>query len=80
MADLSPVPVTHLSQNRLVPLLLKRVQAEGLCDVRFSHRVEGYQETSSGLRVKISPLHVRGSYLAIHPRSPGTAHRVSPER
>ena len=58
MADLSPVPVTHLSQNKLVPLLLERVQARGLCDVRFSNRVEGYRETESGLRIKITPEQV----------------------
>ena len=57
--------MTHLSQNKLVPLLLKRVRAEGLCDVRFSHRVEGYQETSGSLRVRISPSQVRQHCLVI---------------
>ncbi|KAK9842673.1 hypothetical protein WJX74_000512 [Apatococcus lobatus] len=68
MRDLSPVPVTHLSQNRLVPLLLKRVQAGGLCDVRFSNRVDGYRVVKSGLRVTITseqgrPFEVDCSYL-----------------
>lgn len=43
--SISPEQVVHLSQNRLLPLLLQKV---GDADVRFGHSVDGAVQRSGG--------------------------------
>ncbi len=49
MHHLSPEPVAHLSQHRLLPILLKSATAhDSLGDLRFGHAVSRLEHLPSG--------------------------------
>lgn len=62
MHDLSPEPVAHLSQHKLLPLLLHRAQqASGKASIRFGHRLQHFQQHPHGVTCTIKPLDVSQS-------------------
>ena len=46
--DVSPEPVAHLSQHKLVPLLARRAAEAPGVDLRMGHAVTGMQHASRG--------------------------------
>ena len=60
MHNLSPEPVAHLSQHKLLPLLLHRAQAAaGPDSIRFGHQLQDFQQTANGIHCRIQPRQVR---------------------
>jgi len=62
----SPEPVAHLSQNRLLPLLARRVveEAPGV-ELRMGHKVVGFRQSSSGQQQQHSSSRKRPIELKI---------------
>ena len=59
MHDLSPEPVAHLSQHKLLPLLLHRAhRASGLDSIRFGHSLRQFQQHPDGVSCIVQPLQV----------------------
>ena len=59
MSNLSPEPVAHLSQHKLLPLLLQRAQATaGTDSIRFGHRLQDFNQNSDGIHCHVQPLQV----------------------
>jgi 2-polyprenyl-6-methoxyphenol hydroxylase-like FAD-dependent oxidoreductase len=51
---LSPEGVTHLSQNRLLPMLLDSARREGAAgEVRFARRVRSVAQEHQGVRITV---------------------------
>ena len=78
MHDLSPEPVVHLSQHKLLPLLLHRAQnMAGLADIRFGHHLQLFQQQSTGVTCSVQPLQVTmfrsASCLLSHMANPSLA-------
>lgn len=68
LGEMTRVPgVLILPQNRTEQLLLEAAQRSGLADVRFDHRVTGFEQDASGVTVTArsaaGPVEVRGRYL-----------------
>ncbi|MEW5298358.1 MAG: hypothetical protein WDW36_001490 [Sanguina aurantia] len=53
-AQVSPFPVAHLSQNRLLPLLLERAVAGGCGSVRYGSRVVRASQDADGVEVLVA--------------------------
>lgn len=59
----SPEPVAHLSQNRLLPLLAKRVFQQPTIDLRMGHRFVGFKDLgASGVEVKVEDVSSKSIY------------------
>jgi hypothetical protein len=66
MPGLSPEPVAHLSQHRLLPLLLASATAGDACGaVRFGQAVTGIAQAGSGLRVAVLDAEVCAQHSRI---------------
>jgi 2-polyprenyl-6-methoxyphenol hydroxylase-like FAD-dependent oxidoreductase len=68
LGEMSLVPgVLILPQHRTEQLLLEAAQRSGLADVRFGHRMTGFEQDASGVTVmaqgRAGPVEVRGRYL-----------------
>ncbi|DBA95796.1 TPA: hypothetical protein ACH3X1_001346 [Trebouxia sp. C0004] len=69
MHDLSPEPVVHLSQHKLLPLMLHRAQERGGQDsIRFGHHLQHFQQSPDGITCTVhpsqgSPYQVQARYL-----------------
>jgi 2-polyprenyl-6-methoxyphenol hydroxylase-like FAD-dependent oxidoreductase len=68
LGELTVVPgMLILPQHRTEQLLLEAAQQSGLADVRFDHRVTGFEQDSSGVTVTAESgarrVEVRGQYL-----------------
>ncbi|KAG1678055.1 hypothetical protein FOA52_000851 [Chlamydomonas sp. UWO 241] len=66
---MSPEPVSHLPQSRLLPLLLRRVKEQPLITLLMGHTVTGVQQSDSGVTVHArassgAPATVHAAYLA----------------
>lgn len=59
MHDLSPEPVVHLSQHKLLPLMLHRAQRlAGQDSIRFGHHLQLFQQSPAGVTSWMQPLQV----------------------
>ena len=59
MHDLSPEPVTHLSQHRLVPMLLKCASSnDANSSILFDHTVLGVKQSGESITVAITDSQV----------------------
>ena len=67
MHDLSPEPVVHLSQHKLLPLLLDRAHSiVGPQSIRFGHQLSHFQQGANGVTCHIQPLKVSLAVNFIH--------------
>ncbi|KAA6420769.1 MAG: hypothetical protein FRX49_09346 [Trebouxia sp. A1-2] len=56
MHDLSPEPVVHLSQHKLLPMMLHRAHSRGGQDgIRFGHQLQHFQQSPDGVICSVSP-------------------------
>ncbi len=59
MHDLSPEPVVHLSQHKLLPLMLHRAHRRGGQDsIRFGHHLQHFQHSPDGVICTVQPSQV----------------------
>lgn len=59
MHDLSPEPVVHLSQHKLLPLMLHRAHRRGGQDsIRFGHQLHHFQQSPDGVTCTVQPSQV----------------------
>ena len=59
MHDLSPEPVVHLSQHKLLPLMLHRAHRRGGRDsIRFGHQLQCFQQSPDGVTCTVQPSQV----------------------
>lgn len=68
LADITPYPYRlHLEQHRLTPIQLDIIHAETDVDIRFRHRVTGFEQDAERVRVHIEaegkPLTLEGAWL-----------------
>ena len=52
-SDISPEPVTHLPQHKLVPMIAARAEDHPLIDLRMNQRVEGFRNNVPGEPVEM---------------------------
>jgi len=59
MHDLSPEPVVHLSQHKLLPLMLHRAHKRGGQDsIRFGHQLQRFQQSPDGVTCTVQTSQV----------------------
>ncbi len=59
MHDLSPEPVVHLSQHKLLPLMLHRAhRRDGQDSIRFGHQLHHFQQSPDGVICTVQPSQV----------------------
>ena len=66
---MSPEPVAHLSQHRLLPLLLSSTSAPeaSVCDsVRFGQHVSAVTQSGSSVQITVSDMQVTTHSYACH--------------
>lgn len=60
-AKLSPTEVAHLSQNRLLPLMLEEAQKSSVARILLGEEVLALQQTSTGVQLETRALGVDGA-------------------
>ena len=59
MHGLSPEPVVHLSQHKLLPLMLQRaLSTNGPDSIRLGHQLHSLQQSPQGVTCHVQPLQV----------------------
>jgi len=59
MHDLSPEPVVHLSQHKLLPLMLHRAHRRcGQDSIRFGHQLQRFQQSPDGVTCTVQTSQV----------------------
>ena len=62
MPDISPEPVAHLAQHRLLPLMAQRAAADPGVTLRMGHRVSQFEQSDEGVKVTVEGPQVRTSF------------------
>jgi 3-(3-hydroxy-phenyl)propionate hydroxylase len=68
LADVTPYPYRlHLEQHRLTPIQLELLRREAAAEVRFGHRVTGFEQGNGSVRVQLeaggAPAALEASWL-----------------